>query len=63
MTCGKKRYRTRKEAKKALKDINHTNALDKKLTDVYYCNDCIGFHITSMKKKKSRQYRKIKSNL
>lgn len=54
MKCGKVPYFTRKEAKKALKDLNHTNLLDKKLTDVYFCDDCQMWHHTSIQARKSR---------
>jgi ribosomal protein L20 len=53
--CGKFVYRDRAEAKKALKELNKQGPnISKKLTDVYYCEFCSAYHLTSMNKKKSR---------
>lgn len=53
MTCGKIFYYTRGEAKKAMKHINRIrNKEDKKLTGVYRCSNCGGYHMTSQDKSK-----------
>lgn len=54
MNCKKKCFQTRKEAKKEMKDLNHWR--EKKLTNIYWCDTCSAFHLTSMDKNKSREY-------
>jgi hypothetical protein len=54
--CEKKCYTSRKEAKKAMKMMNHNYGF--KLTNVYYCLLCDHYHITSMSKKRSRKLNK-----
>ncbi len=61
--CVKKRYSTRKEAKKELKKIIRKSKKDKKPTDVYYCDDCQQWHLTSMIKTLHRKYNHMKTNL
>lgn len=53
-TCQKKCYQTRKDAKAAIKNLNHNKGFH--LTDVYYCEECSGWHTTHMKKERSRNY-------
>lgn len=58
--CMKIVYRTRGEAKKALKELNKQGPnVTKKLTDVYYCEKCSCYHLTSMNKKKSRFFKRL----
>ena len=53
--CTKKRYLTRRWAKQALKEFNkHPDGLYAKLTNVYKCDECGYWHMTSIEKKKSR---------
>ena len=57
MSCQKVRYETRKQAKQARARIN----LESKtfgLTVEYYCNDCLGWHHTSMEKADTRKLKK-----
>lgn len=59
-TCKKVCYKSRKEAKAKIKDLNHNKGFS--LTDVYYCEDCSYWHVTHMKKSDSRKYtRHLKS--
>jgi hypothetical protein len=54
LSCVKKCFSSRQEAKKKVRELNRSGTLGKELTDVYYCNQCSAWHMTSMKKKKSR---------
>lgn len=55
MDCSKIRYLTRSIAKKNLKRANKvSHSLHSKLTNVYKCDRCGYWHMTSMPKKKSR---------
>jgi hypothetical protein len=52
--CKKVRYKTKKEAKKALKEVRKTplylkGRFIKKARQYYKCPICSGFHITSSK--------------
>lgn len=58
MRCEKVYYSTRADAKAALKRINKLHNTDKKLTDVYLCDKCNHWHLTSMNKKKARAIRR-----
>lgn len=60
MNCGKRAYPTRKDAKKAMKDLNHTAFQQTKLTDVYFCKECLCWHTTSMPKKDSRKLKRFR---
>jgi hypothetical protein len=62
-TCTKRVFYTRKEAKRALKIINHKKG-DRALQDVHYCLMCEAYHLTSMAKQSSRDYtRKIRNQI
>ena len=52
----KKTFQTRKEAKAFLKRMNKHKVLDRELTNVYWCEICMGFHVTSADKRESRKY-------
>jgi hypothetical protein len=61
-SCNKKCFATRKEAKKFLKEANKVKRLAKELTNVYWCEGCNSFHVTSQDKERSREYtRKLNS--
>lgn len=54
MSCAKKLYPTRKNAKKAINIINKQQKKQggihiKKLRAYYFCNKCNGYHLTSKK--------------
>lgn len=56
--CGKLVYVSRALAKRALKLFNkvkESGKWAKKLTNVYYCEACSGYHLTSMSKRRSRK--------
>lgn len=53
-TCPKKGYRTRKIAKKVMKDINRRKG--RNLQTPYMCQICECWHLTSNRKSKSRTY-------
>lgn len=55
MNCQKRCYQSRAEAKRALKRINQLNG-DNNLKDVYWCEECQHWHLTSMTKKDSRNF-------
>lgn len=55
--CNKIRYLTRKIAKRALKVLNKSGALARRLTNVYLCQ-CGYWHTTSIRAKKSRSITK-----
>lgn len=53
--CTKKRFLTRKWAKHFMKEANKSNkGLIDKLTNVYKCDECGYWHMTSLDKRKSR---------
>jgi hypothetical protein len=55
--CTKFRYKTRKAAKKEMKLINQNNRFHRfehKLTEPYWCDMCMCFHLTSLAKQRSR---------
>jgi len=54
MACEKKRYETKKEAKhwrKFMKTVQR-----RELTNIYYCDECSGYHITSRPMQWSRDW-------
>lgn len=51
--CIKKRFVTRKEAKRHIKSNPKLG-----LTDCYYCENCLGYHTTSLEKQRSRNYKR-----
>lgn len=58
MRCEKVSYSTRVNAKAALKRINKLHITERKLTDVYHCDRCGNWHLTSMDKRKTRAIRR-----
>jgi hypothetical protein len=51
MSCGKRRYETRQEAKNAKRLLNLKKCDGQvKLTSVYFCTNCLGYHMTSQPK-------------
>ena len=60
ITCSKKTYLTRWEAKQAIK--NPLLKKSYKLTNVYFCDVCKSWHTTSMPKQKSRDYKRFLIN-
>lgn len=48
--CNKARYETRSLAKSALKMVKRVSRRTKVPESVYYCHDCSGWHMTSIKK-------------
>lgn len=54
MKCGKSVYIDRKAAKKAMKDHNKQYGRSFKLMDVYFCEDCMMWHTTSIPKANCR---------
>jgi hypothetical protein len=55
-TCSKKCFQTKKEAKRFLKEANKKKLLAKELTNAYWCDGCMAFHVTSQDKESSREY-------
>lgn len=55
MPCGKGKrvYFTKQGAKDAKRKINKDKRLDP-VTNIYWCDDCSGHHLTTMDKKASR---------
>lgn len=55
MPCGqgKRVYFEKSKAKAAKRRINKTASLDP-VTNIYWCDDCSGYHLTSMDKQSSR---------
>lgn len=53
--CFKKCYQTNREAKKYLKLMNTTKP-HLGLTATYFCSQCQCYHVTSMNKKRSRNF-------
>lgn len=58
MACGKIKYLTKRSAKIAMKLLNKSGKLAKPLRNIYYCEECSGFHHTSQNKKQSRRFTK-----
>jgi hypothetical protein len=60
MPCGKgkQRYIEKSDAKAAKRQINKSYS-DKKITNIYWCEDCSAYHLTSMPKKKSRKITRL----
>lgn len=52
MTCPKIRYHTRQDAKNARRLLNKKFHLG--LTNIYYCESCAAYHLTTQTKKKGR---------
>lgn len=50
--CSKKSYLTRSEAKAAKKQVNKTRKWG--ITNIYWCDDCRAYHLTTMAKEASR---------
>jgi hypothetical protein len=55
MPCGKSKrvYFERSDAKAAKRRINKDASLSP-VTNIYWCDDCSGYHLTTMDKKESR---------
>ena len=55
MPCGKGKrvYFEKSDAKAAKRRIKKTPGFDP-ITNIYWCDDCSGYHLTSMDKKESR---------
>lgn len=55
MPCGKGKrvYFEKSKAKEAKRRINKTPGFDP-ITNIYWCDDCSGYHLTSMNKQQSR---------
>lgn len=60
MKCHKKRFETKALAKKFKKEYNKTHS-EIKLTNAYYCDGCIGYHLTSMDVEASRRLTRFKN--
>ena len=52
MSCDKHVFVTRKGAKEYKRNIN--TWAEKKMTNIYWCDKCSGYHLTTMDKKQSR---------
>lgn len=50
--CFKKCFETKADAKKYLKEKNKTIHMG--FTNVYFCDQCKSYHLTTMKKEQSR---------
>jgi hypothetical protein len=59
MPCGKGKrpYLNKDDAKRAKKTINKSSTTSK-VTNIYWCDDCSAYHLTTMDKRKSRQITK-----
>ena len=57
-TCFKKPYISRKVAKSEMKRMNHNYKFEAK--DVYFCEECTAYHITTMEREK---YQRLKKHL
>jgi hypothetical protein len=56
-TCHKQIYASRHDAKKSMAMLNRkfkNRGKKDKLNDVYFCDECQAWHITSMNKEQSR---------
>lgn len=58
--CFKYCYKSRKDAKKDMKELNKTQ--HRGLTDAYYCEPCKSYHLTSMGKQRSRDWKRHLNN-
>ena len=54
MGCGKRRYNSRKEAKSDMKKLNKTQGNRFNLKNQYFCEECTGWHTTSIDRKDFR---------
>lgn len=54
--CFKNCYDTRKEAKKKMKELNKSHHFDKQITNIYFCEPCSKYHLTTMAKQSSRDW-------
>lgn len=63
MPCGKSkaRYVSKDEAKRAKKNINKSFS-KAKITNIYWCDPCAAYHLTSMPKEKSRNITRHNNN-
>lgn len=57
--CAKKCFKTKQEAKNFRKIANTMKAIGGKLTTVYFCDICSQYHLTSMPKQMSRDYKRM----
>lgn len=53
--CFKVCFHTRQEAKNRMKEINRKGVTKKPLNDVYFCEECKMYHLTSLTKESSRE--------
>lgn len=60
MSCGKIGYRTRKEAKHAVKEMKQKKRIQKGGGSVYKCQECNSWHVTSQSPQKRRRIRDMK---
>lgn len=59
--CNKKRFFTRIDAKKTMKLIRKNHSKERKLPEnIYYCEICSAYHLTSIKKSEWRGIKKSK---
>ena len=58
--CFKKVHATKKIAKQEMRQANKVR--NWKLTTVYYCSQCKGWHTTSMPKQQSRDFKRYLKN-
>lgn len=56
IACLKKPYTTRSEAKKAMKLLNKSHNLKNNLTNIYFCEKCSQYHLTTLPKQASRDF-------
>lgn len=60
ITCNKRCYTSRVIGRKALKAWNKHNK--NKMTNVYHCDICDSYHLTSLDKQKSRSFSRYLKN-
>lgn len=60
--CLKVCYWTRKAAKAEMKALNKNHLTSKEIKNVYFCDECSSWHLTSMSKKRSRHFTKNINN-
>jgi hypothetical protein len=53
VACGKRTYEKRKHAKRAMKAMNRKHGHT--LENIYFCDRCNGYHLTTMDKADSRK--------
>ena len=58
MSCNKKCYITRKEAKKQMKWLNKKGGKKLNLKNIYFCKECLHWHTTSILKSDFRDKNK-----